>query len=123
MRPPPNQRIERYRFHPDGFSVVPAGENYGAFRVPTANGDVLRIVAAGADKPEAEGWEHVSVSLKNRCPEWSEMQLVKELFWSGDETVVQFHPAANFYVNCHPFCLHLWRRVNSEYELPPRHLI
>ena len=28
----------------------------------------------------AGGWEHVSVSLRNRCPTWDEMCLVKDIF-------------------------------------------
>lgn len=32
----------------------------------------------------AGGWEHVSVSLRNRCPTWDEMCLVKDIFWRDD---------------------------------------
>lgn len=38
------------------------------------------------------GWEHVSVSLSNRCPTWEEMCMVKDIFWGEDECVIQFHP-------------------------------
>lgn len=66
------------------------------------------------------GWEHVSVSLKNRCPTWDEMCMVKEIFWKDDEVVVQFHPAKSEYVNIHPYCLHMWRKIGSEFETPPK---
>ncbi|TXH71415.1 MAG: hypothetical protein E6Q83_03625 [Thiothrix sp.] len=49
-----------------------------------------------------EGWEHVSVSLGNRCPTWDE-----------EDMVIQFHPAKSEYVNLHPHALHLWRKENS----------
>jgi len=122
MRPTPNLRAERHRIQPDGWPRSASGENCGAFLVPTARGH-LKIIASDGLDPESEGWEHVSVSLSSRCPTWGEMQQVKELFWSGEETVVQFHPRAKAHVTYHPFCLHLWRRIGEEYELPPRKLI
>lgn len=66
------------------------------------------------------GWDHVSISLPNRTPSWSEMCFVKELFFDDDETVVQFHPKKSDYVNFHPFTLHLWKKQDLEYELPPQ---
>lgn len=70
-----------------------------------------------------EGWEHVSVSLPNRCPTWAEMCLVKELFWEDDEAVMQLHPPKADYVNCHPYCLHLWRPLVGQIPLPPKELV
>lgn len=64
------------------------------------------------------GWEHVSVSLYNRLPTWDEMCLVKSLFWDEEETVIQFHPKKSQYVNQHPFCLHLWKKIGVDAELP-----
>lgn len=66
------------------------------------------------------GWEHVSVSLKNRCPTWDEMCIIKDIFWKDDEVVVQFHPKKSEYVNIHPYCLHMWRKIGSEFETPPK---
>jgi hypothetical protein len=37
--------------------------------------------------------------------------------------VVQFHPPKSQYVNCHPYCLHLWRNKNQEVILPPSILV
>lgn len=95
----------------------------GAFFVQGPCGAELKILSSNADFPEAHGWEHVSVSCKNRCPNWPEMSFVKDLFWRGDETVVQFHPPESEYVNNHPYCLHLWRDTNSEHKLPPSILV
>ena len=69
------------------------------------------------------GWDHVSISAKNRMPTWTEMCRVKDLFFDPTETVVQFHPKASEYVNNHPNCLHLWRNVNEEHQLPPPELV
>ena len=72
---------------------------------------------------EGMGWEHVSVSLRNRCPTWNEMCLIKRLFWTDDETVIQYHPATEQYVNQHRYCLHLWRPIGVELPVPPAVLV
>ena len=74
----------------------------------------LRIIASWGG-----GWDHVSVSLKNRCPTWDEMALVKRVFFRADECVMQLHPPEANYVNHHPFCLHLWRPQNEKIPQPP----
>lgn len=65
------------------------------------------------------GWEHVSVSLPDRCPTWDEMCRIKDLFWDAEDAVIQVHPPKGEHVNCHPFCLHLWRPTDAEVPLPP----
>lgn len=71
------------------------------------------------------GWEHVSVSIPGakRCPTWEEMCAIKNLFWDPEETVVQYHPRASQYVNCHPYVLHLWKPVGEEIKTPPAILV
>lgn len=65
------------------------------------------------------GWEHVSVSLQNRCPTWDEMCRIKDIFWGEEECVVQFHPPRSEYVNNHPYCLHLWKKIGANWDTPP----
>ena len=86
-----------------------ADGNNGAFRC----GKFTIIASDGG------GWEHVSVSLPNRCPTWGEMCWVKSLFWDPEDAVIQIHPPASQYVNMHPNCLHLWRPINLTLPLPP----
>jgi len=76
----------------------------------------LFIISSGTCDPD---WEHVSVSMEKRCPNWTEMCIIKDLFWDEEETVVQFHPKKSEYVNNHPHCLHLWKKVKHDYDLPP----
>ncbi len=115
MRPTPNDRIEPHRLVVTCFESPPDSD-HGAFEFPI-RGKWLRVISSGVDL--RHGWEHVSVSLANRCPTWAEMQYVKELFWTDEETVVQFHPPADRYVNHNPNCLHLWRPLGQTIELPP----
>ena len=105
-----------------GHYASSVGVRYGAFQIQGPCGMALHILAAdGAGDPITEGWEHVSVSGPWRCPNWTEMCFVKELFWSDDEVAVQFHPRRADYVNCHPNCLHLWSRPGI--DTPPRILV
>lgn len=106
---PPN----RFRVVDGVFATdISAGMN-GAFFAPFVGRMLKCIVSDGG------GWEHVSVSLKNRCPTWEEMCFVKNLFWREDECVIQFHPPKADYVNNHPFCLHLWKPTEVEIPTPP----
>jgi len=91
-----------------GFAKEP-----GAF-VADFESFMLRIIASNED-----GWEHVSVSLPKRCPNWREMCYIKGLFWDEGDRVVQYHPPKENYINCHPFCLHMWRPIGVEIPMPP----
>lgn len=118
MRNEPNLRIEQYRREdPLGRSQI-LNKNFGYFEIQRPTG-LLRVISSGSGKVEDDiDWEHVSVSLANRCPTWDEMCFVKNLFWKEDETVIQFHPKKSKYKNLMPYCLHLWKKIGVEYELP-----
>lgn len=107
--------IERGRFQ-EGPFVSPQGALYGGFRVRSPfSSAYLNIISSGV----LEAWQHVSVSTAGRCPNWQEMQWVKEQFWADDECVIQFHPPKSDYVNCHPFTLHLWKSP-TPIAMPPK---
>lgn len=106
----------RIRAHPALGSTDAAGNN-GAFLVPFQQFELRCIASDGA------GWEHVSVSLAHRCPNWQEMSFVKGLFWDDTDVVVEFHPAKANYVNCHPTTLHLWRPIRRVIPQPPAILV
>ena len=69
----------------------------------------------------ARGWEHVSISHKNKAylPSWDDMCALKDMFFKPDEWVVQFHPPVSEYVNNVPNCLHLWRPTKAVLPTPP----
>lgn len=115
---PPN--VERRRVKT---GIYGSDSTYGPTGMFHLKGDQGATLAVIASSGEETGWEHVSVSLPNRCPSWTEMAMVKESFWEDHETVLQLHPPRSEYVNNHPFCLHLWRPVAVEIPLPPRILV
>lgn len=93
-----------------------AGRN-GLFYIPRLR-EILRCIVS-----DGGGWEHVSVSLPNRCPTWEEMCFIKDVFWGPEETVIQYHPPRSEYVNNHPYCLHLWKPSDAKIVTPPRNFV
>jgi hypothetical protein len=66
-----------------------------------------------------EGWEHVSVSVKDRTPTWEEMEWVKRNVWGDRDTVMQLHVPPVDHKNFHPHCLHMWRPLVEQIPRPP----
>jgi hypothetical protein len=112
------KEIEKFRHRAGEWGSNP-GDDFGAFQVPGPRGSDLRILVSPGDANEGIPWEHVSVSLPNRCPNWPEMSFVKDLFWDAVETVMQLHPPKSQWINNHPYCLHLWRPMTEKIPLPP----
>jgi hypothetical protein len=87
----------------------------GVFIVPSpVDGRGLKVIAS-----TGLGWDHVSVSRANRCPNWHEMETIKRLFFRNEETAIQLHVPTAQHINFHPFCLHLWRDQVRPLVLPP----
>lgn len=99
------------------------GAPHGMFflRCPATKAEIKVIATSGDDRHLP--WEHVSASLKHRCPTWDEMSWLKQLFWEDDDCVVQFHPPKSEHVNVHPNCLHLWRPKQLEVPRPPVEMV
>lgn len=113
------KKMDRYRITKGPFATKP-GDRFGAFEVPAAWGKRNLFVLCS---PFTGDWQHVSVSLKHRCPIWQEMCEIKDMFWGHDKWVVQYHPPENEYVNNHNYCLHLWRPKNGLNQTPPSLLV
>ena len=45
--------------------------------------------------------------------------MIRDMFFGEDERVMQFHPPKSEYINNHPYCLHLWKPVDTEIPHPP----
>lgn len=106
---------EQFRVRTGRMGSSDADGNNGMFMVKLkAHSQTVAVIAS-----DQGGWEHVSVSRRDRCPTWAEMCEVKDLFFGPDEWVMQYHPAQTDYVNDHPFCLHLWRPTDCQIPKPP----
>ena len=106
--------------------VIDAGEDGVAVQIPFGPVTIRCIASWGM------GWDHVSITIteQDRCPTWEEMCFAKDIFWDEDETVIQYHPAkidtviqyhpAKIdYINCHPYCLHIWKPQGVVLPVPP----
>ncbi len=114
MNKAPHQ-AERFRIVKGAYKSDESDGNNGAFIIPGPKGKDLHCIVS-----DGEGWEHVSVSTKKRCPNWDEMCFIKDIFWSEEECVIQYHPPKSEYVNNHQYCLHLWKNLEQDIPLPPR---
>lgn len=89
------------------------GEIEGCYRI-WYGVQMLNVIASNGG-----GWDHVSVSTRDRCPTWEEMEYVRGLFFRPTETVMQLSVPRGKHINIHPHCLHLWRPQQCEIPLPP----
>lgn len=107
-------KYEKYRVAHWSDSTDFGDKTNGCLRfVPGPNGRKLIIIFSN------EGdWDHVSISLPDRCPTWEEMCFVKEIFFDPEDAVMQLHPPKSDYKNLHPYCLHLWRPQKEKIPLP-----
>jgi hypothetical protein len=92
MRPTPWLLAEPYRLQAPRYESN-YGDGFGAFRIPfpETGAELLALAANGVGAREDLGdegaFDHVSVSCRNRTPNWKEMSFIKSVFWSDDETV------------------------------------
>jgi len=94
-------------------------ETCGCFKVPSpVDGTILPVVASSD-----MGWEHVSVSHRDRIPTWTEMDYIKRLFFKDDEVAMQLHVRPVDHINVHDFVLHLWRPTFAPIPLPPKEFV
>ena len=116
---------DKYRVTRGPMASTAANGNNGCFWVPGRPGQPpFSVIASdGAMPPDTQAWEHVSVSLPDRCPTWLEMCAIKALFWDDDDLVLQYHPPRSEWVSNHRYCLHLWRPVGLELPKPPQLMV
>lgn len=97
-------------------------ETCGIFMIPSPVRGTLMIIASSGD-----GWDHVSVSGRARCPDWDEMEHVRRLFFREDEAVMQYHAPVADYVDGSKQgcvnCLHLWRPHDVAIPAPPKWMV
>lgn len=120
MRNPLPEEVEKCRIANGSWGSTAADGCNGAFDMRIIGNQRATVICS-----DGGGWDHVSMSLifENRAPTWREMCYLKDLFFREEETVLQYHPAKEDYVNYHPNCLHLWRPQNDKIPTPPTWMI
>jgi hypothetical protein len=74
------------RIHEGALGSTDEIGNHGAFLIPYQS-FTLRVIAS-----DGMGWEHGSVSLPNRCPNWREICFIKDVCWEAEEVFIPYHP-------------------------------
>jgi hypothetical protein len=87
--------------------------------IPSPISEVLMCVIVST----GHGWDHVSVSHRDRIPSWTEMDYIKRIFFKDDEVAMQLHVTSKDHINIHNYVLHLWRPQHTEIPLPPKELV
>ncbi len=108
---------EQYRVKKGILASDESFGNNGCFIVPHESYELNVIASDGG------GWEHVSVSMPTRTPNWNQMWFIKDLFFEDTDTVIQYHPAKDQYVNEHDHCLHLWKPTGEVIPIPPSEFV
>lgn len=111
--------IARVREHlplvlPAGWSVVENrfdGSKY-------LNARSRMAVIASVEEHDGQRWLHVSCSFPDRLPSWDDLKMVKETFIGREALALQVLPPETEYVNLHPYCLHLWARIDGVRPVP-----
>jgi len=87
----------------------------GLFEMPSpTDGGTLQILAAVAN-----GWDHVSVSRRNRCPTWPEMTHIAALFFKDDEMAMLLHLPTVGRASPPSYCVDWWRPHGQDIPRPP----
>jgi len=114
--------LDKYRISGKELWGHDGNEFCGAFLLPSPiDGGELVVIASSIEQSRREEtplWDHLSVSRKNRCPNYLEMEHVVRLFGSEDETWMQLHVPAPDHINIHPNVLHWWRPAPEVGEIP-----
>lgn len=80
----------------------------------------LYVLRSISKMENGEHWIHVSVSRRDRLPNWDEVVKVKNEFIGEFKEVIHMIPSKKDHVNIHSYCLHLWSpaKVDPKLELP-----
>jgi hypothetical protein len=93
-------------------------DKFGCFDIPYQNFKLFVIASA------EDGWDHVSVSLKHRVPNYYEMKYIAKLFFKSNEVAVQYYVPERDNVNISDTCLHWWRpHMPHIILMPPKGLV
>jgi hypothetical protein len=115
------RELDAYRLRGDAVAHYgwDGDDTCGAFALPSPVDRQPLVVVAST----GEGWDHCSVSRRNRMPNWTEMEFIKRQFFRDEETAMQLHVPVTEHINCHPLTLHLWRPTEGEIPRPPAILV
>jgi hypothetical protein len=69
------------------------------------------------------GWDHVSVSHRDKTPTYQEMKKVKRWCFKPTEWVVEYHPPSSDYISINDNVLHMWLPQEELLPTPPMEMV
>jgi len=111
--------LDNFRMNVEHIHGWNGDETCGCFAVPSPIDRQPLLIQASCDGE----WDHVSVSRKNRIPNWIEMEHIRKLFFRENEVVMQLHLPTADHINIVANCLHLWRPQRVAIPLPPKEFV
>ena len=72
------------------------------------------MVIMSGQREDSKRWLHVSFSRPNRMPDYDDITMVKRAFIGDDVKAIMIFPERKYYVNLHPYCLHLWSCLDGD---------
>ena len=97
---------------PSHWLEVSRGPNGSGYRHKIA---VNLTVIFGVDYfPDGHLWQHASIAWTDRMPTYDDLCKLKAEFIGGDRKAVMVLPAEPEHVNIHPYCLHLYCRLDGD---------
>jgi len=73
----------------------------------------LLVILSGAREEDGKRWLHLSVSRRERLPNWEDLKLVKEVFLGAESTALMVFAPKSQWISIHPFVHHLWVAVDG----------
>lgn len=101
------------RVLPDGWTVLEPWGDGNAYRHRCG----LAVLVSTAEYPDGRDWMHISVSRRDRIPNWGDLTFIKNTF-APDRYAYQVLPPPDKHVNLHEYVLHLWVPLTGEPPLP-----
>lgn len=77
--------------------------------------DVLVSLQTAADETD---WLHASFSHSCSIPNYRDMCEIRTRFFRSTDVVVHVWPPVDEHYNRHPYCLHLWARLDGQRAIP-----
>lgn len=74
----------------------------------------LRAIVSCTQYRDRTIWLHVSFSRHDRMPSYEDMVLVKKDLIGAAKKAVMVLPSEAEHYNCHPYCLHLYSRIDGD---------
>ncbi len=79
--------------------------------------DKLSVLVSAA-KIEGHNWIHASCSFQDRMPSYADLVWLKDTVFGDSRSAYMVLPKRESHVNIHPYCLHLYGRLDGTDALP-----